>query len=246
MDASNPSADALLREHGHADGSPMTPAMALALQASFGSVERWRDGALAMQREAIAANDTDAVAVLGFVPAQGGLVNRWLPAAADAAPPLVPLLAWTARQPAVDQTGRDSPGGTTPADAFMRALPWARVYARYQQAVDAASAGFGVDAAALQARRTRLLDVRRKGVFGAAAVMIPGAVWRDPADVAEWAAALPRGEPVVVYCVYGHEVGRSTALRLRAAGLDARYLEGGIDGWAAAGLPLAAKPEADT
>ena len=46
---------------------------------------------------------------------------------------------------------------------------------------------------------------------------------------------------MVVYCVYGHEVGRSTAMRLRAAGLKARYLEGGINGWKAAGLPLADK-----
>ena len=29
---------------------------------------------------------------------------------------------------------------------------------------------------------------------------------------------------VVVYCVYGHEVGRATALRLRAAGLEAHFL----------------------
>jgi superoxide dismutase, Fe-Mn family len=45
----------------------------------------------------------------------------------------------------------------------------------------------------------------------------------------------------MVYCVYGHEVGRSTAMRLRAAGVDARFLSGGIDGWKAAGRPLAAK-----
>jgi Fe-Mn family superoxide dismutase len=31
--------------------------------------------------------------------------------------------------------------------------------------------------------------------------------------------------------VYGHEVGRATALRLRAAGIDAHFLRGGIDGW---------------
>jgi Fe-Mn family superoxide dismutase len=43
---------------------------------------------------------------------------------------------------------------------------------------------------------------------------------------------------VVVYCVHGHEVSRATALRLRAAGLDARFLRGGIAAWEAAGLPL--------
>jgi Fe-Mn family superoxide dismutase len=42
---------------------------------------------------------------------------------------------------------------------------------------------------------------------------------------------------VVVYCVYGHEVGRATAMRLRAAGVNARYLRGGIDGWVSAARP---------
>jgi Fe-Mn family superoxide dismutase len=59
--------------------------------------------------------------------------------------------------------------------------------------------------------------------------------------VADWARELPADRPVVVYCVYGHEVGRSTAMRLRAAGVNARYLSGGIDGWQAAGRPLVDK-----
>jgi Fe-Mn family superoxide dismutase len=68
--------------------------------------------------------------------------------------------------------------------------------------------------------------------------MLPAAHWRDPATVSHWAAELQGQAGVVVYCVYGHEVGRATALRLRAAGVDARYLAGGIDGWQAAGRPL--------
>lgn len=86
-----------------------------------------------------------------------------------------------------------------------------------------------------------VLDVRRAGVFERAQSLIPGAYWRDPAAVADWARELPPDREVIVYCVYGHEVGRSTAMRLRAAGVKARYLRGGIDGWQAAGLPLAAK-----
>jgi Fe-Mn family superoxide dismutase len=39
-------------------------------------------------------------------------------------------------------------------------------------------------------------------------------------------------------------VGRSTALRLRAQGVQAWFLRGGIDGWKAAGMPLADKPAA--
>lgn len=73
-------------------------------------------------------------------------------------------------------------------------------------------------------------------------MMIPGARWYDPAAVATWSAELPAGRELIVYCVYGHEVGRATAMRLRAAGLNARYLRGGIDGWQSAGLPLVDKP----
>ena len=74
--------------------------------------------------------------------------------------------------------------------------------------------------------------------------MIPGARWCDPATVGQWARELPADRDIVVYCVYGHEVGRVTAMRLRAAGLRARYLRGGIDAWQAAGRPLAPKESA--
>jgi Fe-Mn family superoxide dismutase len=65
--------------------------------------------------------------------------------------------------------------------------------------------------------------------------LIPWASWRDPAAVDAWARDVPRDKEIVVYCVSSHEVGRATALRLRAQGLEARFLRGGIDGWQAAG-----------
>ena len=37
--------------------------------------------------------------------------------------------------------------------------------------------------------------------------------------------------------VHGHEVGQTAAAELRAAGLDARYLAGGVEGWIEAGYP---------
>lgn len=75
-----------------------------------------------------------------------------------------------------------------------------------------------------------------------AGTTLPGA-WRDPAAMDAWARELAAGRDVVVHCVYGHEVGRATALKLRAAGVNARLLAGGIDGWQAAGRPL--QPKAD-
>jgi Fe-Mn family superoxide dismutase len=124
-------------------------------------------------------------------------------------------------------------------DAFMENIDWARVYGRYQRAVDASSDGLGASHEDL--KKAHLLDVRRAGVYEQADSVIPGAAWRDPQAVDEWAGTLPKDEPVVVYCVYGHEVGRSTAMRLRAAGIKARFLRGGLDGWKAAGLPLQPK-----
>jgi superoxide dismutase, Fe-Mn family len=90
-----------------------------------------------------------------------------------------------------------------------------------------------------------VLDVRRAGIFATAPTMLPGASWRDPAAVREWAGALPTGRELIVYCVYGHEVGRATALRLRARGLNARFLEGGIDAWQSAGRATVPNTDAD-
>jgi len=102
------------------------------------------------------------------------------------------------------------------------------------------SAGFDDLAGAL------LLDVRRTAAYEAAASVIPGSSWHDPANVAAWAGSLPAGRPVVVYCVHGHEVSQGTAAQLRAAGLNARYLRGGISAWQAAGRPLQAKGAASS
>jgi Fe-Mn family superoxide dismutase len=124
-------------------------------------------------------------------------------------------------------------------EAFLASIDWADVYARYQQAVERASEGHGAGHADLAG--ALVLDVRRKAVFEKAATRLPGADWRDPARVGTWSAEIPAGHPVVVYCIYGHEVGKATALRLRAAGIDARFLRGGIDGWQSAGRALEPK-----
>jgi Fe-Mn family superoxide dismutase len=205
----------------------MTPAMALALSASFGSVARWR-AAFAAPDPAPAGGA--AWRLLSFRSNEGRLVNEWAVDPAQAPSGGVALLA-----------ARLGDGGT-PVETFLQAIDWTEVYERYQQAVQHASEGLG--ATADEALPAHLLDVRRAGVFAQSDALAAGAQWRDPAMVDDWAAQLPRQEPVVVYCVYGHEVGRATALRLRAAGIDARFLIGGFDGWRAQGRPLAAKPGA--
>jgi rhodanese-related sulfurtransferase len=86
-----------------------------------------------------------------------------------------------------------------------------------------------------------IVDVRRSGAFDDDERMLASAVRREPGEVGEWCHQLRPDRPVVVYCVHGHEVSQQTAVALRGAGIDARYLEGGIAGWAELGLPLRKK-----
>lgn len=74
-----------------------------------------------------------------------------------------------------------------------------------------------------------LLDVRRRERFEAAPDLLPGALWCAGADVAGFARRGPPRE-AVVYCVYGHEASGDAVRTLRAAGWDARRLQGGIEG----------------
>ena len=87
----------------------------------------------------------------------------------------------------------------------------------------------------------QVLNLRRAGVFDKAETVIPGAVWRDPAAAAIGPATCQGIENSSSFCVYSHEVGRETALRLRAQGVEARFLRCGIDGWQAAGRPVDSK-----
>jgi len=81
----------------------------------------------------------------------------------------------------------------------------------------------------------RILDTRRREVFDAAERMIPGSKWRHHRAVDDWRAELAPAEEVVVCCVHGHQVSESAAARLRAGGINARKLAGGIEGYIEAG-----------
>jgi rhodanese-related sulfurtransferase len=86
-----------------------------------------------------------------------------------------------------------------------------------------------------------VIDVRRREAFESAPDLIASATWRDPFAVADWAKYLPRHRAIAVYCVHGHEISQHAAAALRSAGLDAVYLESGIESWKAAGHPLIRK-----
>ncbi len=90
-----------------------------------------------------------------------------------------------------------------------------------------------------------IVDVRRRDAYAQSPQLLPGAIWRDAADAAQWADEFDRARPIVAACKAGHEMSQWAVAQLRAAGFDARVLDGGYEGWAKAGLPFVVKAELD-
>jgi Fe-Mn family superoxide dismutase len=221
------------------DGITINAATRLALDASFGSVERWREEFVAMGK---ALGGGSGWVLLVFQPREGTLVNQWSADHTHAVAGGVPILALDMYEHAYHMDFGAAAGAYV--DAFMGNIDWAAVYGRYQHAVHAATDALG--ASEDEIGDALVLDVRRSGVFEQARTVVPGAHWRDPAAVDGWAGELPAGRELIVYCVHGHEVSRAIALRLCGVGWKARYLRGGIHAWQAAGRPLSEKPAGRT
>ena len=97
-----------------------------------------------------------------------------------------------------------------------------------------------------------ILDTRKDKAYEADDRVLPGTIRTGPDPSAFAASHAPdrpvpgspfNGGRIVTYCVYGHEVGQNAAAMLREKGFDARYLAGGIDEWAKAGLPTVKRRE---
>jgi len=217
------------------DGEQLPPAMELALAANFGTSAAWEREFVAMGK-ALAGGS--GWVLLCFEPRTGSLVNQWASDHSQSIAGAVPILALDMYEHAYHMDFGAQAGAWV--EAFMRNIDWGAVYARYRLAVEGATSYLAGQREDLQG--ALLVDVRRRAVYEAAPGMIPGAQWRDPARVDEWAGELGSGRAVIVYCIQGHEVSRRTALRLRAHGLQARFLAGGMDGWTAVGPP--AEPKA--
>lgn len=76
-----------------------------------------------------------------------------------------------------------------------------------------------------------LLDVRRKADREAAPGMIPGAIWRDPEQVEQWAGEAAKDSRTIIYCVRGGSVSQSVSNALREKGVAVAYLDGGLKAW---------------
>ena len=218
-------------------GDGVLPASGLttAFERDFGSVARWRAEFTAMAK---AMGGGSGWAMLSWSPREGRLVNHWAADATDGLVGASPVLALDMDEHAYHLDFGAGAGAYV--DVFMQNIRWDATYRRYGAAVFSAAAAWGTEVQTLreQAADCTLLDVRRPESRAQTDDTLAGAVWRDPAKVDEWSPALDRSKPVVVCCVHGLDIGRSTAMALRARGLDARYLVGGLQAWRTAGMPL--------
>jgi Fe-Mn family superoxide dismutase len=228
------------------DGKP-TDTLADALAASFGSVDRWRQEFVAMGNGLAGGSGW---VLLVYMPRDKRLINQYASEHSQGIAGGVPLLALDMYEHAYHiDFGANAQAYV---DAFMRNVDWHALEGRYADAlrVEPPRAlvqpefrdlpGVGVEevnAMLAAGKSVQIIDVRPKHFVSRRPDIIAGAVWRDPERVQEWAGELSKSDPVVTFCVYGFHVGCKTAIALREAGFDAKYMKGGHSGWRAIGGP---------
>jgi Fe-Mn family superoxide dismutase len=136
---------------------------------------------------------------------------------------------------------------------FMRNIDWAAVAARYEDATKAPAPrplvqpefgdtpGIAVEEVRdmmASGQPVQVIDVRPRHFVSRQQEIADGIRWRDPEQLQDWIGELSKSDPVVVYCAYGFHVGCRTAIKLREAGFDAKYMNSGHLGWKASGGPV--------
>lgn len=222
------------------DGVLPSNAFAMALTRDFGSVEQWRAEFTALAK---AMGGGSGWAVLSWSSRESRLLSHWAADHTHLLAGATPILALDMYEHAYHMDFGAKAGAYV--DTFMKNVRWSAVHALYAEVVARDAAAWSIDTATLARAETKvaLLDVRRPEALAASTETIAGAQWRNPAQVDQWSADLRREQPVVVACAHGHDIGHATALALRARGIDARYLAGGVEGWRSAGLAVQPKGE---
>ncbi|HEY8252933.1 MAG TPA: Fe-Mn family superoxide dismutase [Burkholderiales bacterium] len=232
------------------EGRP-TKAMSEALARDFGTVQAWRTQFSAM---GYALGGGSGWVLLCWMPRDGRLINQYAAEHSQAVAGGIPILALDMYEHAYHMDF----GANAKAyvDAFLRNVDWKAVEGRYEDATKVAPLrplvqeefgdlpGVGVEevqAMLKEGRPLQLIDTRPKHFVSRQQDIATGVTWRDPERVGEWMAELSKETPVVVYCAYGFHVGCRTAIALREAGFDARYMKVGHSGWKAVGGPIEMK-----
>jgi Fe-Mn family superoxide dismutase len=234
------------------DGNKVTPVLADVIARDFGSVERWRSEFIAM---ANALGGGSGWVLLTYVPRDGRLLNQCASDHSQSIAGGVPILALDM----YEHSYHIDFGANAKAyvDTFMRNIDWPAVEGRYEDALKAAAPRplvqkeFGdlpgvapeeVKAMLDSGKPVQFIDARPRHYVSRTQDIIDGATWKDPERVQEWAGDLSKSDPVVVFCVYGFHVGCKTAIALRDAGFDAKYMKGGHSAWKALGGRVKAYP----
>jgi Fe-Mn family superoxide dismutase len=218
------------------DGELALGGLSVGITRDFGSVDQWKSEFVALAK---AMGGGSGWAMLSWSARENRLVNHWAADHTNQLAGAVPVLALDMYEHAYHLDFGANAGAYV--EAFMRNVHWDNVNEHYAAAVASSTQHLAISCAEAAEADVQRIDVRRAGAYAAAPNMISGAVWHDPERVHEWAATLPKSKPVIVYCVWGHEVGQSTAAILRDQGIDAKFLHGGMDAWKTAGLPIQAK-----
>jgi Fe-Mn family superoxide dismutase len=230
------------------DGRAVPEVMATALARDFGSVDRWRREFVALAN-ALAAGS--GWVLLTWLPRDGRLINQSVSDASQGIAGGIPILALDMYEHAYHlDFGANAAAYVA---AFMRNIDWNAVQGRHEDAVTVKpprpleQKQFGdlpsisvdeVKAMLAAGEPVQVIDTRPRHYSSRAQDMMEGAVWRDPERVDEWIGELSKTAPVVTFCVYGFHIGCETAVTLRKAGFDARYMAGGHYAWKAAKGPV--------
>ena len=192
--------------------------------------------------------------ILAWSDRLGRLVNQWAADHAHGLPGATPILALDMYEHAyhLDFGAK----AVAYVDQVMANLNWERIGARYCLAIgeeareDALFLPFGspaqedarISAEELKAaldtdddRRPVLLDLCLPKDLPRRTDMLAGASMHAPGALPRWVEELPRGRPIVVYCICGFQVSGTAVTELRQRGYDARALVGGITAWHAIG-----------
>jgi len=223
-------------------------ALAEALARDFGSFERWRDEFAAMGN-ALAGGS--GWVLLVYLPRDRRLINQYASEHTPCIAGGIPVLALDMYEHAYHMDF--GANATAYVDTFLRNVDWQAVEGRYEDASKVAPPrplvqeefgdlpGVGVEevrAMLAEGKPLQLIDTRPKHSVSRQQDIADGVTWRDPERVGEWMGELSKEKPVVVYCAYGFHVGCRTAIALRDAGFDARYMKGGHSAWKAIGGPM--------
>lgn len=225
---------------GEAGGGDPTGALADAITRDFGSLAKWRAEFVAMGK---ALGGGSGWVVLTRSPPRGEgdgtLSNVWAADHTHGMAGGTPVLALDMYEHSYHLDFGANVGAYV--DAFMANIAWARVAARFEGTTPEKKPHTVTtpDARKMLEADPNLIviDARLEADATTVPVGLRGARRAPPDKIDEVAASLPKGAKALVYCAWGFEIGGDAAAKLRARGIDAVAVVGGIGAWRADGLP---------